>query len=170
MSPELLGLIQQAVENGVTAASWVLLVLAIIGAALGASLGSYLKRKGENYATKEDFAELLGQVRASTKAAEEARLPFAKELASFTESIRTTLTKDLETHRATLQLASAKDLASFTEAVRASVSAELETLKSRLQEDLHYRTQTGSPPGGLQAPLGADVRHPTDARGWLDPG
>ena len=141
MTPELLKLIQQAVENGITAASWVVLVIAIFGAALGAGFGSYLKRKGENYATKEDFADLLGQVRATTKATEEMKLPFAKELSSFTESIKTALATELEGHKATLQLASAKELTSFTENIRATVSTELETFKSQLQEDLYYKTQ-----------------------------
>jgi hypothetical protein len=141
MTPELLKLIQQAVENGITAASWIVLVLAIVGAALGAGFGSYLKRKFENYATKEDFADLLRQVQATAKATEEAKLPFLKDLASFTESFKATLTADLEAHKASLQLASAKDLASFTE----RISTELETLKSQLQEDLYYRTQILSP-------------------------
>lgn len=145
MTPELLKLIQQAVENGIAAASWIVLVIAVFGAALGAGFGSYLKRKGENYATKEDFVELLRQVQETTKATEAARLPFLKDLASFTESLRATLTTELEAHKATLQLASGKDLASFTEKIRATVSTELETLKSQLQEDLYYRTQILTP-------------------------
>ena len=145
MTPELLKLVQQAVENGITEASWVVLVIASIGAALGAGLGSYLKKKGETYATKEDFAELLRQVQVTVKATEETKLPFAKELSSFRESIRATFSNEVEGYKTKLQLTSAKELASFTENIRATVSTELETIKSQLQEDLYYKTQILAP-------------------------
>ena len=141
MSPEILKLIQQAVEHGITVAAWLVLVLTLAGAGIGAAIGSYLKRKGENYATKEDSAELLRQVRETTEATEAAKLPFAQELASFTGVLNTTLAARLKAYEADLQLDSGKALSSFTESAREVVAEKLAALTSQLHEDLYYKTE-----------------------------
>jgi hypothetical protein len=51
----------------------VLLILAALVSVTAAYLASYAKRKGENLATKEDFDELLRQVRLTAEATEQIR-------------------------------------------------------------------------------------------------
>jgi hypothetical protein len=51
----------------------VLLVAAVLVSVIAASLVSYAKQKGENLATKEDFDELLRQVKLTTEATEQIK-------------------------------------------------------------------------------------------------
>jgi hypothetical protein len=51
----------------------VLLMLAVLLNVTAASLASYAKRKGENLATKEDFDELLRQVKLTTETTEQIK-------------------------------------------------------------------------------------------------
>lgn len=46
---------------------WAIIGSGLVGA-LGAFFGAYLKRKGEHYATKEDFDEVVRQLKATTAA------------------------------------------------------------------------------------------------------
>lgn len=57
MDPELLKLINLAVEKGITLVNWTLMVLGLIGAGVGAFLGSYLKKTAELLATEKKFDE-----------------------------------------------------------------------------------------------------------------
>jgi hypothetical protein len=54
---------------------WYLLMIAllIVGAAAGALAGGYLKQRGESYATKADFSEILARLEQTTAIAEEVK-------------------------------------------------------------------------------------------------
>src|ERR1700722_17952007 len=52
---------------------WILLIGSFVLSMLGALCGSYIKRKGENQATREDFADLLEQLKKTTHATEEIK-------------------------------------------------------------------------------------------------
>src|SRR5437763_10539782 len=87
MDPEFLKLIHQAVRDGVSAATWTVMVLALGAAGIGAFAGAYLKRRGENLATKEDFDVLLQQLKAQTKATEEIKADVQRDLSSFGDAL-----------------------------------------------------------------------------------
>ncbi len=53
-------------------------VAALIGAAFGAFFSSCLKRKGENYATKEDFEKILEQVKKTTHETESIKVELSR--------------------------------------------------------------------------------------------
>jgi hypothetical protein len=91
MDPELIKLIQQAVRDGLALGSWIFILLGLIAAGAGAFLGSYLKTKGEHLATKEDFNELLQQLKAQTKATEEIKGEISERVASATERLKSEL-------------------------------------------------------------------------------
>jgi hypothetical protein len=58
---------------------WGIPVLSFVFAGAGAYLGSYLKRKGENLATKEDFDELLRQLKLTTEATEQIKAQWSAQ-------------------------------------------------------------------------------------------
>ena len=61
-------------QNLMTWEGWVVwLLVTLVGSFGGSWFGSYLKKKGENYATREDLGELVRQMRALTAAQEEIR-------------------------------------------------------------------------------------------------
>ena len=64
-------------QEQVTLAWWTYVVFGIV-AVLSAYLGAYLKKKGENYATKEDFDALLDQVKKTNQATEEIKTTIAR--------------------------------------------------------------------------------------------
>lgn len=68
--------IEQAVDKSFKSVWWTqvgILILSVICSALIAYVVAYVKKKGENYATKEDFEELLRQIKATTRATEEIK-------------------------------------------------------------------------------------------------
>lgn len=69
--------IAQATIDGTIWGNWAFYVVAFggsfIASSIGAYLGSYLKKRGENLATKADFQEVLRQLRESTRASEGIR-------------------------------------------------------------------------------------------------
>jgi hypothetical protein len=87
MDTELIKLIQQAVREGITANSWIVLIAGLIGAGTGAFFGAYFRKKGEHFATKEDFDELLEQQKEQTRITEEIRGEILHNVASFTDLI-----------------------------------------------------------------------------------
>ena len=87
MDAQTISLIEKAVREGLASWSWLLLLITVVGAGIGAFLGSYLKKKGEQRALKEDFDEVLRQVQAQTKTTEEVKGDVAKELAGFTQRL-----------------------------------------------------------------------------------
>jgi hypothetical protein len=61
------------------------MLLALLSAGVGAFLGAYLKRKGQHLATKEDFDQLLKQIKAQTQATEDIKGEIQRELNSFSD-------------------------------------------------------------------------------------
>lgn len=91
MDPELLKLIHQAVQDGLRSVSWIVVATGVIAAGAGALMGSYLKSKGAHLATKEDFDELMKQVKAQTEITEKIKAEVAEKLAASTERLKTEL-------------------------------------------------------------------------------
>ena len=56
-------------------------ILSTLGGLLGGYLGAYAKKKGANLATKEDFNELLAQVRQTTEATETIKARISQDAA-----------------------------------------------------------------------------------------
>ena len=83
MDIETANIIKDAVQDGFASSSWILLLCTLIGAAIGAFIGSYLKRKGEQRAINEDFGAILRQIHAQTRVSEEVKRDIAKELSRF---------------------------------------------------------------------------------------
>jgi hypothetical protein len=87
MDAELLKIVQQAVRDEVTASLWIMFLVGVCSAAIGAFAGSYLKKKGESLATKEDFDSLLIQLKTQTKATEDIKANVQRDLNFFTDSL-----------------------------------------------------------------------------------
>ncbi|MDR6993249.1 hypothetical protein [Luteimonas sp. 3794] len=67
-----------AAEQTPTWASWIVWVALIaVASAVGAFAGAYLRKRGENYATKQDFDELKQRLRETTEVAEQVRIDLA---------------------------------------------------------------------------------------------
>lgn len=69
-------ILRRVVEGGIslnTAAYLWMLIAMLAGSVIGAFVGAYVKRKGENYATKEDFDVLLEQVKQTTSETEKIK-------------------------------------------------------------------------------------------------
>lgn len=74
MDPQVYTQIQKAVTQGITSAWWVSFIVMAITVAISCLSGyliAYGKKKGENLATKEDFNDLLVQLRKTTEATKE---------------------------------------------------------------------------------------------------
>lgn len=56
------------------------LILVFVMAAAGAYFGSYLRKKGENLATREDIDKMVDQVERTTKASEEVKAAISNDL------------------------------------------------------------------------------------------
>jgi len=59
---------------------WVLTLVPFVASGFGAYFGSYLKKKGENLASKEDIDDLVEQVRAVTRATKEIETKISDEV------------------------------------------------------------------------------------------
>jgi hypothetical protein len=66
--------------NDSTDLTWLLAIVPFLSAGIGAYLGSYLKKKGENLATHEDISKLVDQVSAVTKATKEIEAKISSDL------------------------------------------------------------------------------------------
>jgi hypothetical protein len=62
--------IQEAIREGFTPASWIAILVGLFLAPLGAFAGSYFKTRAEQRAAKENFNEVLRQIKGQTKATE----------------------------------------------------------------------------------------------------
>jgi hypothetical protein len=73
MTPiELQNVLIAAMQQGMSFPWWAI-VLAIAGSAAGGYFGSYLKKRGENHATRDDFADIREQLRITTRDTETIR-------------------------------------------------------------------------------------------------
>lgn len=82
----------------------ILLNLVIITSAVSFFAGSYLKRRGENYATKQDFEDILSQVKKTTTATEEIRTKIVAEHSQEEDKRKTTRDKLEKIFHATYNL------------------------------------------------------------------
>jgi hypothetical protein len=96
MDAESLQLLKAVLVEGITSASWRVLLLAIVGAGLGAFLGAYLKRKGEDRALRENFSGVLNQMKQQTEITEQIKSEFATRLESMKAERAETLVKITE--------------------------------------------------------------------------
>lgn len=70
-------IVDAAIQNGL-AFPWRAYLLVIAVAFFGSYLGTYAKRKAENLATKEDFEELLSQVKKTTEETEKIKTEISR--------------------------------------------------------------------------------------------
>ncbi len=91
MNYELIKTIVEEAINNATIVDWRIYVLIIVFSATGGFLGAYLKKKAENLATKEDIEDITQKI----------------------ENIRTEYSKQLELHKASLQLSNQLKLAAI---------------------------------------------------------
>jgi len=70
---ELQALLNAAVQQGMSYPWWAAFVLVIIGSAIGAYGASYLKKRAEDHATRENFAAIREQLRTTTRDTEEIK-------------------------------------------------------------------------------------------------
>jgi len=70
-------LLEIVISQGVHLTLWSYVALALITIA-AAFVGAYVKKRGENYATKQDFESILGQVRQVTQTTEDIKAAVLK--------------------------------------------------------------------------------------------
>jgi uncharacterized membrane-anchored protein YhcB (DUF1043 family) len=87
---EIQEIVYQALQDGVSIKWWSYVILALI-VLLGSYIGAYLKRKGENFATKEDFNQLLDQVKRTTEETEKIKNEFYLTKATYDKYIEVVL-------------------------------------------------------------------------------
>lgn len=80
MDAKIIELIETAVREGILSSSWIMLILAIVSAGVGGFFGAYLKRKGEDVAIKENFSNVLNQLKAQKELTESIRYKFEVQL------------------------------------------------------------------------------------------
>jgi len=91
-------LITQAVAEGLKIEWWVYFLFFLM-ALLGSFFGAYLKKKGENYASKEDFNDLLEQVKKTSEATEKIKNEFYLTKATYDKYIETVMSYYSNIHR-----------------------------------------------------------------------
>src|SRR4029077_6779833 len=64
------------------------MIITAVAAGLAAWFGSFLKTKGQNFATKHDFDELLNQLRANTEVVESVKSSWLKANTELVETIK----------------------------------------------------------------------------------
>src|SRR5207248_3924789 len=71
MDPQVYAQIRQAVSQGITTSAWwvsfIIMAVTIAISCICAYLIAYVKKKGEYFATKQAFDDLLAQVRETTE-------------------------------------------------------------------------------------------------------
>ncbi len=111
-------IVEEAVKNAMQFDWWFYLLILIIST-IGAFLGSYLKKKAENFATKEDIEEITKKI----------------------EDIRSQYNAQLESYKASLQLSNQLKLASLDK--RLQKHQEAYSLWLALLWSLSHREQIG---------------------------
>ena len=112
-------IVEEAINNA-TMVDWWIYVLIIAFSAIGGFLGAYLKKKAENLATKEDIEDITKKI----------------------EDIRSQYSKQLELHKASLQLSNQLKLAALDK--RLEKHQEAFTLWRRLLFSLRDEDKIGS--------------------------
>jgi hypothetical protein len=97
-------IVEQAVRDGLGFSWWIWLVTFVL-AAVGAYLGSYLREKAKNLATKEDVTGL-------TELVETVRRQHAERLETFKKSLTTDL-EEFKISRSDLQIRKSEEFAKF---------------------------------------------------------
>ncbi|WP_153130494.1 hypothetical protein [Dechloromonas hortensis] len=93
MSPEQIkSIVETALKDGLAFPWWAYFVAFVIPF-VGSYFGSYAKRKAENLATKEDFDELLSQVKKTTEETEKIKTDISR--VSWVDQQRWTLKREL---------------------------------------------------------------------------
>ena len=63
---ELKTLLEQTLNNGINLSHWAYILIGLVSI-IGAYVGSYLKKRGENFATKQDFQQILERTSETTR-------------------------------------------------------------------------------------------------------
>ena len=100
--------------NNSTRFNWLLYLLIFVISGAGAFLGAYLKKKGENVATKQDL----------------------KQMTDIVENIRSKYTEQIESHKSSLQLSNQLKLAALDK--RLQKHQEAYTLWRKLIFSIHH--------------------------------
>jgi hypothetical protein len=82
MEDQIKQIVVTAVKEGISSQWWIsllILVFSIIGSSLGGYVLAYTKKKGENFATKEDFDLLLKQTQQTAQATEEIKATISRQ-------------------------------------------------------------------------------------------
>jgi hypothetical protein len=87
MDSEIVKFIQAAVHHEVSASYLLVILIVLCTSAIGSFLGAYLKKKGESVATKEDFNDLIEQIKVQTKITEEIKGGVERELKIFGDTV-----------------------------------------------------------------------------------
>lgn len=104
MEPDkLITIIQQAIKEGITSSLWILVLTALLAASIGALLGSYLKKKGENIATNEQFKDTLRQAFEQTTIVEQVKADINRASQESLESFKISLGRELEILKSEMQ-------------------------------------------------------------------
>jgi hypothetical protein len=133
MDPEQYKLIQQAVSEGLTLNTWLLILTGVIAAGLGSYLGSYLELKGKNLATKEDFDQYLDQVKRQTEVTEKIKGEIAEQTGRSIESLKAVFATDLEILKGGIQENVQRNLESLKYELGLDATQRQITLQSQIQ-------------------------------------
>lgn len=93
MSPDQIKSIVETTLNDGLGFPWWAYLLAFVAAFFGSYVGAYAKRKAENLATKEDFDELLSQVKKTTEETEKIKTDISR--VSWVDQQRWSLKREL---------------------------------------------------------------------------
>lgn len=105
MTPEDVRILAESIQNG-TAPPWWSYVIAVAAALAGAFLGAYIKRKGEDRASKENFETLRDQLQKTTRDTEEIKSALSNTawISQQSWTMRERLYSELVTNLALLKL------------------------------------------------------------------
>jgi hypothetical protein len=88
MDTEMIKVVQEAIQKGFTAASFVWFVGSIIAGMVGAYFGAFLKRRGELDAVTNRFRQSLEELNVQTREIEKIKTSFAGDLEGLKSEIR----------------------------------------------------------------------------------
>lgn len=100
MDAELTKLIRDALSDNLTHVQWLVAAIGLVLIGLGVFIVSYLKKRADLLATREQSSELLRQLVEQTRATETIKTELARETARATEELKSRLALELESVRA----------------------------------------------------------------------